>query len=112
MVDPFLRILFNRVFSWLSGGLFANSTIFLNPSRVVNSLVFEDNVKALQPFKDSHQGPLMHDSNIEPFLVFDDESPELAFPHATLPVQIVKHLNVPVEFQRSALSFGLLNSEN
>ena len=112
MVDLFLRILFDRVISCLSGGLFANSTIFLNPSRVVDSLVFEHNVQALQPFKNSHQGPLMHDSNVEFFLVFDNESPELTFPHATLPVQIVKHLNISVELQRSTLPFGLLDSEN
>jgi hypothetical protein len=52
----------------------------------------------------------MHDANIEGSLVFDDVGSELAFPHTSIPMQVIEHFNVAVEFERSALSLGLFYS--
>lgn len=54
----------------------------------------------------------MHNSNVEGLFVFDDQDPELALPHSAVAVEVVEDLDVPVQFQGSALAFGLLHSED
>lgn len=52
----------------------------------------------------------MHDSHIERDLIFDNIASELTLTQSSFSVQVIEDLNIPVEFERSALPFGLLNS--
>lgn len=53
----------------------------------------------------------MHDAHIKRSFVSDDVASEFAFSHAPFPMQVVEHLDVPVEFERSALPFRLLYAQ-
>ena len=54
----------------------------------------------------------MHDSNIKFFLVFDDSSSQLTLSQPPNTINIIKDLDISVEFKGSALPFGLLYSQN
>jgi hypothetical protein len=81
-----------------------------DPAGLVHSLYLCNDPQIFQSFENAEKGSFMHDANIEGSLVFDDVGSELAFPHASIPMQVIEHFNVTVEFERSALPFGLFYS--
>ena len=108
----FLWLNLNTFLSCPSWQFSFESVALFNPPWVVYPILFEENFEAFESFKDTHERTFMHDSNIKFFLVFDDSSSQLTLSQPPNTINIIKDLDISVEFKGSALPFGLLYSQN